>query len=55
MLKIRKLFLVTNLDWKVSLTYPVILHINKGVGLKRFEFDEMNAEDYFDKINTAPK
>ena len=34
MLKIRKFFLLTNPDWKVSLTYPAILHINKGFGFK---------------------
>ena len=58
MLKIRKFFLLTNPDWKVSLTYPAILHINKGFGFKRYEFDEIdlqNAEDYFDNINNSPE
>ena len=56
MLKIRKFFLPTNPDWKLSLTQLATLHINEGFGFKRYEFDNtdfQNAENYFARINSS--
>ncbi len=35
MLKIRKFFMRKNPSWKVNLSYPAILHIDKGTGSKK--------------------
>lgn len=54
MLKLRKYFMLENPTWKISLTYPAILRINKGNGYSKYNSNESdlgNADEYFTKID----